>query len=105
MTQDFFYICASHLADKAFASPIVDAEAEAARLKKEEMDREIAKVKAEYEEKQKKKKSKKKGKDAKETKDDDGDEKERDEKVGSSEASRSSTTDYALDQVYHRQNR
>lgn len=88
MIQDFFYICVSHLADRGFASPIVDAEAEAARLKKEAMDREIAKVKAEYEEKQKKKKAKKKEKDSKEKekKDDEDDEKERDEKVRRSEA-------------------
>lgn len=87
-TQDFFYICASHLSDRGFASPIIDAEAEAARLKKEAMDKEIEKVKAEYEEKRKKKKGKKKEKDAKEkekTQDDD-DEKERDEKVGKPEA-------------------
>jgi len=80
-TQDFFYICASHLADKGFASPIIDAEAEAARLKKEAMDKEIAKVKAEYEEKQKKKRAKKKDKDEKDKeKKEDEDEKERDEK-------------------------
>lgn len=85
MIQDFFYICASHLADRGFASPIIDAEAEATRLKKEAMDREIAKVKAEYEEKQKKKKAKKKEKDEKdEGNKDDEDEKERDEKVGGS---------------------
>lgn len=82
MLQDFFYICASHLADRGFASPIIDAEAEAARLKKEAMDKEIAKIKAEYEEKQRKKKAKKKDKGEKEKeKKDDEDEKERDEKV------------------------
>ena len=82
-------MCASHLSDKGFATPIVDPEVEAGRLKKEAMDKEIAKIKAEYEEKQKKKKAKKKGKDAKEKEkekekkddDDDNDEKERDEKV------------------------
>jgi hypothetical protein len=51
--QDFFYICTSHLSDRGFASPIVDAEAEAAKKKKELMDKEIAKIKQEYEEKQK----------------------------------------------------
>lgn len=85
--QDFFYICTSHLTDKGFASPIVDAEAEAAKRRKEAMDREIEKVKKEYEEKLKAKKAKKKSKgDDKEKKqEDDNDdskaEKERDEKV------------------------
>jgi ATP-dependent Clp protease ATP-binding subunit ClpA len=104
--QDFFYICASHLNDRGFASPIIDAEAEAARLKKEAMDKEIAKVKAEYEEKQKKKKAKKKDKDAKEKekKVDDDDEKERDDKVWRSEAFRACLTYLLADQVYHRQN-
>lgn len=83
-SKDFFYICASHLTDKGFASPIIDAEAEAARLKKEAMDKEIAKIKAEYEEKQKKKKSKKQEKNGKEKdKKEDEDEKERDEQIKS----------------------
>ncbi|KEF61816.1 uncharacterized protein A1O9_03386 [Exophiala aquamarina CBS 119918] len=87
--KDFFYICASHLSDRGFASPVVDAEAEAAKKKKELMDKEIQKVKEEYEEKQRKRKSKKSGKDDDKDKkkmDEDGDdgkaEKERDEKVG-----------------------
>ncbi|OCT54885.1 hypothetical protein CLCR_03107 [Cladophialophora carrionii] len=84
--QDFFYICVSHLSDKGFASPIVDAEAEAARKKKELLDKEIEKIKQEYEEKQRKKKAKKKAKedDKDKKKDDDDDdkaEKERDDKV------------------------
>ena len=86
-SQDFFYICVSHLGDKGFASPVVDAEAEAARKKKELMDQEIEKIKQEYEEKQRKKKGKKKAKDDDKDKkknddDDDKAEKERDEKVG-----------------------
>lgn len=85
--QDFFYVCGSHLVDKGFASPVVDAEAEAAKKKKELMDQEIAKIKEEYEEKQRKKKAKKKSKDEdkdKKKNDDDDDgkaEKERDDKV------------------------
>jgi len=67
----------------------VDAEAEAAKKKKELMDKEIQKVKDEYEEKQRKKKAKKSGKDDDKDKkkkdeadDDDGKaEKERDDKV------------------------
>ncbi|KAK5064932.1 hypothetical protein LTR84_000766 [Exophiala bonariae] len=61
--QDFFYVCVSHLSDRGFASPVVDAEAEAAKKKKQLMDQEIQKVKDEYEEKQRKKKSKKSSKD------------------------------------------
>jgi hypothetical protein len=74
-------------------------------LKKEAMDKEIAKIKAEYEEKQKKK-AKKKDKDAKdkEKKVDDDDEKERDDKVWRSKVFRARLT-YLADQVYHRQNR
>jgi hypothetical protein len=65
----------------------VDAEAEAAKKKKELMDKEIQKVKDEFEEKQRKKKSKKSAKDDEKDKDkDEGDEskaeKERDDKVG-----------------------
>jgi len=75
--QDFFYTCQSHLSDTGFVSPVIDAEAEAAKKKKEMMDREIEKVKQEYEEKQKRKKGKKKAKDD----EDDKAEKERDDKV------------------------
>lgn len=49
-SKDFFYCCPVHLQDKGFAVPIVDA-AEQERLKQAE----IAKVKAEYEERQKRK--------------------------------------------------
>ncbi|KAL6245235.1 hypothetical protein RBB50_008010 [Rhinocladiella similis] len=84
--KDFFYICPSHLSDRGFASPVVDAEVEAAKKKKELMEKEIEKVKQEYEEKQKKKRAKKKSKDDKDKKkdtddDDDKAEKERDEKI------------------------
>lgn len=88
--QDFFYVCVSHLSDRGFASPVVDAEAEAAKKKKQLMDQEIQKVKDEYEEKQRKKKSKKSskddGKDKDKQKDEDDEskaEKERDDKVSS----------------------
>jgi hypothetical protein len=60
--QDFFYVCAIHLKDVKFATPIVDEEAIAAR-KKKEMDDALERVKKEYEEKQRKKKEKEKSKD------------------------------------------
>lgn len=56
--QDFFYVCPIHLKDSRFCSPIVDTEAEAAKKRKEALDREIERVKKEYEEKMKRKKAK-----------------------------------------------
>lgn len=50
-SQDWFYCCSQHLKDPGLAIPIVDQAAEQERLKKIE----IAKVKAEYEEKQRRK--------------------------------------------------
>lgn len=89
-SKDFFYICPSHLKDRNFAVP-TEEEQKAAdeRKKKEEIDREIEKIKAEYEEKLKKKKDKKKNKDKKDDKsekkeDDDAEEqleKEKQDKV------------------------
>ncbi|CAL5873851.1 uncharacterized protein PFLUO_LOCUS8134 [Penicillium psychrofluorescens] len=97
--KDFFYVCPAHLQDRHFCSPIVNAEAEAARRKEEAMAQEIEKVKKEYEEKQRRKKErekksekdddkkekdtkdKEKGKDESEPKA--NDEKERDEKIDS----------------------
>lgn len=94
IVQDFFYVCPSHLKDKHFCSPIVDAEDQAAKKKQEAMAQEIEKVKKEYEEKQqrKKQKEKEKGKDKskddeqskdadKKTGDDDKAAEERDQKV------------------------
>lgn len=70
-SKDFFYICPSHLKDRNFAVPTEEeAKALEERKKKEEMDKEIETIKAEYEEKLKKKKEKKKGKDGKEDKKD-----------------------------------
>ena len=70
-SKDFFYICPSHLKDRNFAVPTEEeAKALEERRKKEELDKEIEKIKAEYEEKLKKKKDKKKGKDSKEEKKD-----------------------------------
>ncbi|KAI1617816.1 VPS4-associated protein 1 [Exophiala viscosa] len=84
-SKDFFYVCPSHLTDRGFASPIVDAEAEAAKKKEEVLDKEIEKVKQEYEEKQRKKGKKKSKDDDKDKKKDDQDddeaEKERDDKI------------------------
>lgn len=83
--QDFFYVCASHLKDKAFAVPVIDEAAIAAK-KKQELDAEVERVKKEFEEKQKKKnereKDKEKGKDKDKDKDKDKkDDKPVDEKV------------------------
>lgn len=61
--KDWFYICPGHLADRGFASPLVDPAEEAARLRKEELEREIELVKREYEDKAAKKKAKGKDKD------------------------------------------
>ncbi|TLS21498.1 uncharacterized protein PpBr36_10123 [Pyricularia pennisetigena] len=60
--QDFFYVCAIHLKDRNFATPIVDHAAIEARLKaeaeakkKKELDEEVERIKKEYAEKQKEK--------------------------------------------------
>ncbi|ETN40249.1 uncharacterized protein HMPREF1541_04525 [Cyphellophora europaea CBS 101466] len=84
--KDFFYVCKTHLKDRGFASPIVDEKAEAEKRKKEALDREIEKVKQEYEEKMKQKRAKKKAKDDDKDKKNDDDEarkaeKERDDKI------------------------
>ena len=68
--QDFFYICAGHLTDRAFAIPDKDeVAANEARKKKAELDAEIEKVKKEYAEKIKKKAEKKAEKDKDKDKD------------------------------------
>lgn len=59
-SKDFFYICPGHLTDRGFATPLTDPTAEAAKAKKEALEKEIEVVKKQWEEKQKKKK---KGKD------------------------------------------
>jgi hypothetical protein len=91
--QDFFYTCAGHLSDKGFASPIIDAEAVAAKQNEEAKKREIEKVIQEHEEKQRKRREKRKAKDDAKDKDEDKSkkkaeadddskaEKERDDKV------------------------
>jgi len=94
--KDFFYICAGHLKDRQFCRADEDEVAAAAAMKaKEELDREIEKVKQEYDEKQKRKKEKRKakekekGKDKEKNKDakkndeeeDEKDEKEKDDKI------------------------
>ncbi|KAK4940103.1 hypothetical protein LTR10_019732 [Elasticomyces elasticus] len=83
--KDFFYVCPSHLTDRGFASPIIDAESEAAKKKKEALEKEIEKIKQEYEEKQRKKGKKKTKDDDKDKKkneeEDDKAEKERDDKI------------------------
>lgn len=94
--QDFFYVCPIHLKDRGFCSPIIDEEEIAAKKRKEEMDKEIEKVKQEYEEKMKRKKQKSKdvkdGDDKRDKKKDAGEgedekaEKEKDDKVSSCHA-------------------
>lgn len=63
-SKDYFYICPSHLKDRQFAVPTDDeAAALAEAKKKEDLDREIEKIKAEYEDKMKRKREKKDKKD------------------------------------------
>jgi len=62
--KDHFYICRGHLKDRGFASPIVNQAEEDAKKKKEALDREIALIKKEYEEKAAKKAKSKDKKDA-----------------------------------------
>jgi hypothetical protein len=58
--QDFFYICTGHLTDRGFCSPDADEVAALkAKKQKEELDKEIAKVTAEYEERKKNREKKK----------------------------------------------
>ncbi|KAL8902805.1 MAG: hypothetical protein Q9171_007594 [Xanthocarpia ochracea] len=70
--MDHFYVCPGHLKDRAFCTPIVDEAEAAAAKKKEDLDREIELIKAEYAEKLKKRKkskeSKKKEKSSEKTK-------------------------------------
>ncbi|KAI9806196.1 MAG: hypothetical protein M1825_006311 [Sarcosagium campestre] len=90
--KDFFYICKGHLTDRAFCSPLVDEEAEkkAAQAAKE---KEIEKVKKEYEEKQRKKEERKKQKKKKSDADvDDKGKKDKSSKDSSSEDDEKSTT-------------
>ncbi|KAK7732947.1 hypothetical protein SLS57_000891 [Botryosphaeria dothidea] len=96
-SKDFFYICPGHLKDRGFCEPDADeAAAVAEKKKKEDMDREIQKIKEEYEEKQRRKKEKRKqkekdkGKDKekdKEAKKDEDDEDKKDEKERDDKAS------------------
>lgn len=92
-SQDFFYICPSHLTDRNFCSPIIDAAEVEAKAKRDAMAKEIEKVKKEYEERQarkaKKSGDKDKDKEKEKEKDKDGEDKddktaenERDDKVG-----------------------
>ncbi|KAH8697218.1 VPS4-associated protein 1 [Talaromyces proteolyticus] len=78
--KDFFYVCPSHLKDRGFCSPIIDAEEDAKKKKDEELAREIEQVKQEYEEKQKRKKEKKKEKKEKKEEEDEDKESKKSEK-------------------------
>ncbi|KAL8849966.1 MAG: hypothetical protein Q9221_005072 [Calogaya cf. arnoldii] len=94
--KDHFYTCSGHLKDRGFCTPIVDEAEAVAKKKKEELDREIELIKAEYAETLKKRKKSKdskkkekseakdKGKESKDDKDDDDEakaEKEKNEKI------------------------
>ncbi|KAI5290948.1 Acyl-coenzyme A thioesterase 9, mitochondrial [Ascosphaera aggregata] len=70
---------------RGFASPIVDTEAEAARKRKEALDREIERVKIEYEEKMKRKAAEKAEQGCKGDEDQKGKEDKKDEDAKSSE--------------------
>lgn len=90
LEQDFFYICKGHLTDKGFCSPIVD-QAAIDRAAKEAQEREIERVKKEYEEKQRqkeetKKKKKDEGEDNKNDADKDNEKSEKAEKDASAAA-------------------
>ncbi|KAM7184335.1 hypothetical protein V8F20_012267 [Naviculisporaceae sp. PSN 640] len=78
--KDFFYVCPSHLKDRAFCTPKIDQAAIEAR-KKKELEEEIERVKKEYEEKKRKKeeKDKKGDKDKEKDKDKDKDKDKKDE--------------------------
>ncbi|KAK9468197.1 VPS4-associated protein 1 [Lipomyces arxii] len=84
--SDFFYTCQAHLNDKGFASPMVNAAAEAAKARKVALEAEMAKVKKEWEEHLKNKKTarekraKEKAKDEKAKKDDDEDDRAEDKR-------------------------
>jgi len=90
--DDYFYICPGHLKDAKFATA-KDAEDVAERKRKEELDKEIEAVKAEFAEKMKKKMDRRKQKEyekdgkkekaekKEEGKEDDADEKAKEEKV------------------------
>ncbi|KAJ8099276.1 VPS4-associated protein 1 [Lipomyces tetrasporus] len=71
--NDFFYACQTHLQDRGFATPVSNAAADAARKMKDELEKEIEKVKKDWEEhlKDKKKAREKREKQRKEEKDSD----------------------------------
>lgn len=84
-SQDFFYICTGHLKDRGFCTPDADEVAAlAAKHKQAELDKEIEKVKQEYEEKksrkdQKRKEKEKDDKDKEKSKDKDEKQKQQEE--------------------------
>jgi len=99
--RDFFYTCAGHLADRGFATAVVDREEEERARRKEELDRAVEEVKREWEEKLKKRKKaakdkdKEKDKDKGEGKEDDGKEKEKTEEKEKDEKIKKLETDAA----------
>ncbi|KAH7058587.1 VPS4-associated protein 1 [Macrophomina phaseolina] len=81
-SKDFFYICPGHLKDRGFCEPDADeAAAVTEKKKKEEMDREIQKIKDEYGEKQRRKKEKRKEKEKEQGKDKEKDKEGKDEET------------------------
>lgn len=92
--KDFFYTCPSHLTDRGFASPIVDAKAEAERKKQEQLAKEKEAIIKEYEEKLKKsggKEAKKKDEPAKTAED------EKDQKLKALDAKATTSTSSSAD--------
>lgn len=80
--QDFFYVCTVHVKEKAFATPIIDEAAIAAR-EKAKKDAEMEKVKQEVIEEKKRKEQEKKMKKTKAAKKDQSTEDEKDKSTAS----------------------
>ncbi|KAA8893016.1 VPS4-associated protein 1 [Sphaerosporella brunnea] len=102
--SDFFYTCAGHLQDSGFCTPVVDEPEDAEKRRKEELQKEVERVKSEWDERQKKKKQtesdKKEDKNKKEDKDKDKDkegEKEKEkEKEGEKDAAATAARVFTL---------
>lgn len=100
--KDFFYICPAHLKDPNFCAPTEsEAASIAERKRKEDLNREIEKIKQEYDAKLRKKEEKRKAKKADKAKDDANkdkdkesdaaDEKEKDDKIKALTANQGAT--------------
>ncbi|KAK9325879.1 VPS4-associated protein 1 [Lipomyces orientalis] len=79
--NDYFYSCQAHLQDRGFATPVSNPVADAARKRKEELEKEIEKVKKDWDEhlkdkkkaREKREKQRKEEKDSEKTKDENDD--------------------------------